>query len=57
MIDLFIHDIREVAFKASGEELVSTIHKDVFEAIISKDPLRARKAMKNHMDVIKKYYK
>ena len=57
MMDLFIHDIREVAFKASGEELVSTIHKDVFEAVINKDPIRARNAMKNHMDVIKKYYK
>ncbi|MBN2287260.1 MAG: FadR family transcriptional regulator [Tissierellales bacterium] len=57
MMDLFIHDIREEAFQNSGEDLVTIIHQEVFEAIIAKDPVKARQAMKHHMDVIRKFYK
>lgn len=57
MMDLFIHDIREEAFQGSGEDFVSSIHKEVFESIYAKDSPRARKAMKSHMDTIKKFYK
>ena len=57
MMDLFIHDIREEVFQASGEDLVRAIHQEVFEAMMMKDPVKARKAMKGHMDVIKNFYK
>ncbi len=32
------------------------IHKDIFEAVVDRNPEEARKAMKRHMDALRKYH-
>ncbi len=56
MLDLFIFDIRTDVVNSEGREVALTIHKGIFEAIINRDPKRAREAMKKHMDLIRRYY-
>lgn len=57
LLDLFIYDIRKVAFNNMGKELVINVHKDILEAISNRNSKDAREAMKKHMDIIKTYYR
>lgn len=56
MLDLFIYDLRVIAFDNEGKDLVENVHRELFDTIVNRKSKEARQAMKNHMDVIKKYY-
>lgn len=56
MLDLFIYDIRKEAYSDAGKDLSVKIHQDILEAIMKRDAKQARKAMKRHMDIVKRYY-
>lgn len=57
MLDLFIYTSRSEVFNKEGSELLNQLHSDIYFAIRDRNPIRAGKAMKRHMEVIKKYYK
>ncbi len=56
MLDLFIYDIRSQAYTDAGKELSVKIHREILDAIVERDAKRARQAMKQHMDVVRRYY-
>ena len=57
MLDLFIYDIRTIIFDTEGDAVSKKLHKDIFDAIASRNSKDAREAMKRHMDIIKRYFK
>ncbi len=56
MLDLFIYEIRVSAFSNEGSEIAARVHKDLYRAVIARNPILASKAMKEHMEVIRRYY-
>lgn len=56
MMNMLIYDIRAKGILSEGYELMVRIHKDVFEAVVNRDSETARKAMKSHMDSVRKYH-
>lgn len=57
MMNMMIYDIRARGILSEGYELMVIIHKDIFEAVVDRNPEEARKAMKRHMDALRKYHK
>lgn len=56
MLDLFIYDMRVEAYKDKRQELVDFVHRNLFDAVVTRDPVEAREAMKRHMNIIRKYF-
>lgn len=56
MMNMMIYDIRAKGILSEGYELMVRIHRDVFEAVVNRDPETARKAMKLHMESVRKYH-
>lgn len=56
MLSLFIYDVRMEAFKNEGLDLTARVHNELYNAVIERNPLFAAEAMKDHMDVVRRYY-
>jgi GntR family transcriptional repressor for pyruvate dehydrogenase complex len=56
MLDLFIYEIRVVAFNNEGSEITAKVHENLYKAVIARDPKWALEAMKEHMEVVRRYY-
>ncbi|SHI51663.1 transcriptional regulator, GntR family [Dethiosulfatibacter aminovorans DSM 17477] len=56
MIQLFTYNIRHTVLENESKDILETLHRDIYEAIISRDREKARNSMKIHMDMINKYY-
>lgn len=57
MLQVFTRDIRSLVAEKEGEEMVVSAHRDIYEAIASRDVDKARESMQAHMETIIKYYK
>jgi GntR family transcriptional repressor for pyruvate dehydrogenase complex len=56
MIQLFTYNIRNVVIENEKEDILETLHGEIFKAIVNRDKNKARESMKIHMDMINKYY-
>lgn len=56
MIQLFTYNIRHRVLENESEDILETLHRDIYESIINRDREKARNSMKTHMDMINKYY-
>jgi GntR family transcriptional repressor for pyruvate dehydrogenase complex len=56
ILKLFIKDVRKKALEEISSEEIYNDHKNIYQAVIQKNPDKALEAMVNHMNVIKKYY-
>jgi len=58
LMGAFINNIRIKVLEGGGtEEVVSSIHKKILEALKNRDPQRAEVAIKEHMEVINSMFK
>ncbi len=56
MIQLFTYNIRHIVIEHEEDDILETLHRDIYESIVNRDKDKARKRMKIHMDMINKYY-
>lgn len=57
MLQVFTFDVRNQAMLNKDEDLIEKLHRDIYEAVVSRDVEGARKSMKAHMDVMNMYFK
>ncbi|SHI51285.1 GntR family transcriptional regulator, transcriptional repressor for pyruvate dehydrogenase complex [Dethiosulfatibacter aminovorans DSM 17477] len=57
MLQIFTRDIRSVVVDSEYEGILEELHRNIYEAIVSRDVEAARKSMQVHMETIIKYYK
>lgn len=56
MLNVFVYNLRVSAYNDVGRQLAFDVHENLYQAIIARNPEKARKAMREHMDVVKRYY-
>ena len=56
MLNVFIYNLRISAYSDVDKQLIFSIHENLYHAMRDRDPVRARAAMKEHMEVVKKYF-
>jgi len=56
MLRIFTMDIRTVVVENEYEGILEKLHRDIYEAIASKNVVKARTSMQKHMDTILKNY-
>ncbi|SHI51626.1 GntR family transcriptional regulator, transcriptional repressor for pyruvate dehydrogenase complex [Dethiosulfatibacter aminovorans DSM 17477] len=56
MMDMLIYDVRTRGILSEGKDLLVRIHREVCEAVVERNPVEAREAMKRHMTEVRKYF-